>query len=84
MWPKYWNFSFSISSSNDYSGWISFRIDWLDLLAVPRDSQEFSPAPQFDDINSSALSLLYGPTLASVFDYWKSHSFDFMDFVVAK
>ena len=34
-WPKYWSFSFSISSSNEYSGLISFRIDWLDLLAVP-------------------------------------------------
>ena len=33
-WPKYWNISFSISSSNEYSGLISFRIDWLDLLAV--------------------------------------------------
>ena len=34
-WPKYWSFSFSISSSNEYSGLISFRIDWIDLLAVP-------------------------------------------------
>ena len=34
-WPKYWSFSFSISSSNEYSGLISFRMDWLDLLAVP-------------------------------------------------
>ena len=33
-WPKYWSFSFSISPSNEYSGWISFRIDWFDLLAV--------------------------------------------------
>ena len=33
-WPKYWSFSFSISPSNEYSGFISFRIDWLDLLAV--------------------------------------------------
>ena len=33
-WPKYWSFSFRISHSNEYSGWISFRIDWLDLLAV--------------------------------------------------
>ena len=33
-WPKYWRFSFSISSSNEYSGLISFRMDWLDLLAV--------------------------------------------------
>ena len=35
-WPKYWSFSFSISLSNEYSGLISFRIDWLDLLAVQR------------------------------------------------
>ena len=33
-WPKYWNFSFSISPSDEYSRWISFRIDWFDLLAV--------------------------------------------------
>ena len=33
-WPKYWSFSFSISPSNEYSGMISFRIDWFDLLAV--------------------------------------------------
>ena len=35
-WPKYWNFSFSISPSNEYSGLISFRIDWFDLLAVQK------------------------------------------------
>ena len=35
-WPKYWSFSFSVSPSNEYSGLISFRIDWLDLLAVQR------------------------------------------------
>ena len=35
-WPNYWSFSFSISSSNEYSGLISFRMDWLDLLAVQR------------------------------------------------
>ena len=34
IWPKYWSFSFSISSSNEYSGLISFRVDWFDLLAV--------------------------------------------------
>ena len=45
-WPKYW--SFSISPSNEYSGLISFRIDWFDLLpCCPRDSPESSPAPQF-------------------------------------
>ena len=66
-WPKYW--SFSISPSNEYSGLISFRIDWLDLLAVQRDFQEFSPLPQLKSINSSALSLLYGPTLACIHDH---------------
>ena len=49
-WPKYWNFS--ISSSNEYSGLISFRIDWFDLLAVPADSQESSPEPEFEPFPS--------------------------------
>ena len=56
-WPKYCSFSFSISPSNEHPGLISFRMDWLDLLAVPRDSQESSPTPQFKSINSSVLSL---------------------------
>ena len=54
-WPKYW--SFSISPSNEYSRLISFRMDWLDLLCNPRDSQESSPTPQFKSINSSSLSM---------------------------
>ena len=41
-WPKYWNFSFGISPSNEYSGLISFRIDWFDLLAVQGLSRVFS------------------------------------------
>ena len=49
-WPKHW--SFSISPSNKYSGLISFRIDWFDLLTVQRGSQESSPASQFESINS--------------------------------
>ena len=73
-WPKYWSFSFSSSPSNEYAGLISFRIDWFDLL--PRDSQESSPAPQFKNINFSALSFLYGPTLTSIRDHWKNHIFD--------
>ena len=77
-WPKYWNFNLSISPSNEYSGLISFRIDWFDLLAV-RDSQESSPTPQLESINSLALSLLYGPTLTSIHDYWENHSSDYMD-----
>ena len=76
-WPMYWSFSFSISSSNEYSGLISFRIDWLDL-AVQRTLKS-SPAPQFESIDSLVLNLLYGPTLTSVHDYWKNHSFDYTD-----
>ena len=56
-WPKYWSFSFNISPSNEYSGLISFRIDWLDRLAV-----QGTPTPQFKAINSSVLSFLYSPT----------------------
>ena len=51
----------------------------FDLLAVQGTSQVSSPAPQFESIISSALSLLYGPTFTSVHDYWKNHSFDCMD-----
>ena len=63
-WPKYWHFSISIIPSNEYSGLISFRMDWFDLSAV-QDSQESSPTPQFKSIISSTLSLLYDPTLKS-------------------
>ena len=75
-WSKYW--SFSISPSNEYSGLISFRTDWFELLAV-QGTQESSPAPQFESTNSSVLSLLYSPPLTSVHDYCKNHSFDYMD-----
>ena len=57
-WPKYWSFSFSISPASEYSGLISFGIDWFDLFCYPRDSQESSPTPLFESINSSVLSLL--------------------------
>ena len=67
MWPKYWSFNFSISSSNEYSGLISFRIDMFDL-AAQGTLQEFSPTPQFKSIISSVLSL-YGPTLTFIHDY---------------
>ena len=52
-WPKYWSFSFSIIPSKEHPGLISFRMDWLDLLEVPRDSQESSPTP-----HSSKASIL--------------------------
>ena len=57
-WPKYWSFSFSISPSNEHPGLISFRMDWLDFLAV-QGTQESSPIPQFKSINFPMLSFLY-------------------------
>ena len=74
-WPKYWSFSFSFSSSEEYSGLISFRIDWLDLPTVQGTLKSLLQH-QFKSINSSALSFLYGPTLTSIHDYWKNYSFD--------
>ena len=74
-WLKYWSFSFSISPSSEYSGLIYFRMDWLDLLIV-QGTQESSPTPQFKSISSLALSFLYSPTLTSIHDDWKNHSFD--------
>ena len=71
-WSKYW--SFNISSSNEYSELTSWS------PCNPRDSQESSPAPQFERIKSLMLSLLYSPTLSSTYDYWKKHSFVYMDF----
>ena len=75
-WPKYWGFSFSISPSNEYSELISFRMNWLDLLCSPRDSQESSPTPQFISINSLALSFLYSPTVTPIHEHWKNHRLD--------
>ena len=69
-WPKFWSFSFSSSPSSGYSGLISFRMDWFDLLAV-QGTLKISPNTQFKSINSSALSLLHGPALTSVHDCWK-------------
>ena len=64
-WPKYWSFSFSISPSNEYSGLISFRIDWFCLLVV-QGTLKSSPAPQLESNSSLVLNLLFGPTLTSV------------------
>ena len=73
-WPKYWSFSFSISPSNEYSGLISFRIDWLDLLAVQGTLKSLLQHFSSKSINSLALSFLYSPTLTSICDYWRKHS----------
>ena len=78
-WPKYRSFSFSISPSNEYSGLISPRTDWFDILVIQWSLKSLLQQ-QFKSINSSALSLLHGPTLTSIRDYWKNHSFDWQTF----
>ena len=79
-WPKYSHFSFSINPSSEYSGLISFRTDRFHLFAVQETLKiPWSPTPWFESINSSVISLLYGPTLTSIHDYWKNDSFDLMD-----
>ena len=75
-WPKYWSFSFSISPSKEHPGLISFRMDWLDLLAVQGTLRSLLQTAQFKSINSSALSFLHSPTLTSIHDHWKNHSLD--------
>ena len=69
-------FCFSISPSNEYSRLISFRTDWLDLLAVQGSLKSLLQQHSSKSISSSVLSLLYGPALTSIHDYWKNHSFD--------
>ena len=73
-WPKYWNFSFSISHFNEYSGLISFRIDWFHLLAAQGTLKSLQQ-------HSLKASILWCSTFFMVqfLDYWKSHSFDYMD-----
>ena len=77
-WPKYWSFSFNISPSNEHPGLISFRMDWLDLLAVQGTLKSLLHH------HCSKASILgsqpfYDPTLISIHYYWKNHSFDYVD-----
>ena len=77
-WPKYWSFNFSISPSSEYSGLISFKVDWFDLLAVQ------GALKRFFQNHGSKISVLWCSTfvivqLTSIHDYWISLSFDFMD-----
>ena len=69
-WPKYWSFSFSISPSDEYSGLISFRINWFDLLAVPGTLRSLLQHHSSKSVSSLVLSLYYDPALTSVYDYW--------------
>ena len=75
MRPKHWSFSFSISPSNEYSRLISFRIDWLEFFVVQGTLKSLLQK-KFKNINSLAPRFLYGPTLISIHDCWKNHSFD--------
>ena len=75
-WPKHWSISFSISPSSEYSGLICFRIDCFESPCSPRNSQVSSPTPQFKIFNFLVLSFLYSPTLTSIHNYCKKHSFD--------
>ena len=76
-WPKYWSFSFGISPSNEHPGLNSFRMDWLHLLAV------HGTLKSLFQHRSSKVSILWCsaffmvPTLISIHDYWKNHSFDY-------
>ena len=73
-WPKYWSFSLSISPSNEHPGLISFRMDWLDLLAV---QETLKSLLQHHSSKTSILwRFLYSPTLTSIHDHWKNHSLD--------
>ena len=79
-WPKYWSFSFSISPTNEYSGLISFRIDWFDLLSVQGCLKSLL---QHHSLKASIFwcSPFFMVQLSHpIHDYWKNHSFDYMDF----
>ena len=77
-WSKYWSFSFCIIPANENSGLISFRMDWLDLLAVQGTLKSLlSTTVQKHQFFGDQPS--YGPTLRSIHDYRKNHSFAYMD-----
>ena len=67
--PKYWNFSFNLSPSNEHFGLISFRTDWFDLLAAQGTLKSLLQHRSSKASILQALSLPYGPTLISVHDY---------------
>ena len=77
-WPKYWSFSFNISASNEYSGLISFRMDWLDLLAV-QETLKSLIQPHISKASILQHSAFFIVQLSSINDYWKNQSFDKMD-----
>ena len=78
-WPKYWSFSFSISPSNEYSGLISFRMDWLDLLAIQGTLKSILQhhSSKASILQCSAFFIV--PTSHPIHDHWKNHSLDYTD-----
>ena len=74
-WPKYWSFSFNIRPSSEHPGLISFRMDWLDLLAVQGTLKNLL---QHHSSKASILqcSVFFTVQLTSIHDHWKNHSFD--------
>ena len=77
-WPKDWSFRFSTSLSNEYSGLISFRMDWWDLLAV----QGILKSLLQHHSSKASILLLYSPALTSIHDHWKNHSLDYVGTVM--
>ena len=75
-WPKYWSFSFSIIPSKEIPGLITFRLDWLDLLAVQGTLKSLLQHHSSKASIFLALSFLHSPTLTSIHDHWKNHSLD--------
>ena len=76
-WPKYWSFSFVSILPMSVQSW--FPLGLTDLISLQSKGLKSSPTPQSESINSLALSLLYGPALTSIHDYWKNHRFDETD-----
>ena len=76
-WPKYWNFSFSISPSNEYSGWLPLGwTGWISLQSKGLSRVFSNTTVEKHQFFSTQLSFLYSPALTSICDYWKNHSFD--------
>ena len=75
-WPKYWSFSFNISPSNEHQGLNSFRMDWVELLAVQGTLKSLLQhhSSKASILQCSAFFIV--PTLTSIHDYWKNHSLD--------
>ena len=75
-WPKYWRFSFSINPSNEYSGLISFKVDWFDLLVVQVTLKSLLQHHSSKASVFRCSVFFYCPALTSIHEHWKNHSFD--------